>query len=115
MGLDLFDSLKHQEDIQTLYTGGTIFHTFLGERIDGKAAKKLVRKIAETTKLPYFNLTPIFSVCNDHGYMSGKHEKCLDCGAPTEMYDRIVGYLRPVSSWNEGKQEEFRLRKRFEI
>ena len=112
--MDLFTSLKHQEDIQTLYTGGTIFHAFLGERIDGESAKNLVRKIANTTRLPYFSLTPIFSVCENHGYFSGKQEKCPTCDSPTEIYDRIVGYLRPVSSWNKGKQEEFKHRERFE-
>ncbi|RLG13940.1 ribonucleoside triphosphate reductase [Candidatus Pacearchaeota archaeon] len=113
LNIDLFSALRHQEDIQVLYNGGTIFHTFLGERINGKAAKKIVRKIAEETQLPYFSITPLFSICNNHGYLVGKHEKCPTCNSPTEIYDRIVGYLRPVSSWNEGKQEEFRHRGRF--
>ncbi len=112
---DLFKALQHQQDIQTLYNGGTIFHTYLGERIDGESAKNLVKKIAGTTKLPYFSLTPVFSVCGEHGYIDGKHEKCPDCGNSTEIYDRVVGYLRPVSSWNKGKQEEFKQRVRFEI
>ncbi len=113
-GLDLYSALKHQEDIQTLYNGGTIFHAFLGERIDGKSAKTLVRKIAETTKLPYFSITPVFSICSSHGYLNGKQESCPTCGEGTEIYDRIVGYLRPVRSWNKGKQEEFKYRKRWD-
>ena len=113
-GMTLSDSLQHQGDIQPLYTGGTIFHTFLGERIDGQAAKTLVRKIAETTKLPYFSITPVFSVCEDHGYVPGRSEVCPECGKGTEVYDRIVGYLRPVNSWNKGKQEEEKFRERFE-
>jgi len=113
--IDLFSALKHQEEIQTLYNGGTLFNAYLGERIEGEMAKKLVRKIAETTRLPYFSVTPIFSICNNHGYISGRHDKCPICSKPAEVWDRIVGYLRPVSSWNEGKQEEFKHRKRFEI
>lgn len=111
---DLFSALKHQEPLQALYTGGTIFHTYLGERIDGETAKNLVRKIATNTTLPYFSITPIFSVCPSHGYISGKVEACLDCGKETEVYDRIVGYLRPVKTWNKGKQEEFAHRRRFQ-
>ena len=110
---DLFSALKHQESLQALYTGGTIFHTFLGESIDGEAAKNLVRKIATETTLPYFSITPVFSVCQSHGYITGKVETCPDCGEITEIYDRIVGYLRPVKTWNKGKQEEFLHRKRF--
>jgi len=111
---DLFSALEHQESLQTLYTGGTIFHTYLGERIDGKTAKNLVRKIATETKLPYFSITPVFSVCPNHGYLSGKVEACLDCGEETEIYDRIVGYLRPINTWNKGKKEEFAHRERFQ-
>ncbi len=111
--LTLKEALKHQEDIQFLYTGGTIFHTFIGERIDRGAVKLIVKKIAENTKLPYFTITPIFSVCGDHGYIAGKKEHCPKCGAETEVYDRIVGYLRPIKTWNEGKREgEAPLRKR---
>lgn len=112
-GKDLFSALKHQEPLQALYTGGTIFHTFLGERIDGETAKNLVRKIATETTLPYFSITPVFSVCDSHGYIAGKVEACPDCGEETEVYDRIVGYLRPVKTWNKGKQEEFAHRRRF--
>lgn len=110
--IDLFTALKHQEDLQTLYTGGTIFHAFLGERISGESAKNLVRKIAENTKLPYFSLTPVFSICDSHGYIAGNHETCPTCSEPTDVYDRIVGYIRPIKAWNAGKQEEFRHRKR---
>ena len=111
--MSLYESLKHQEDIQTRYTGGTIFHAFLGERIDTQAAKTLVKKISTETKLPYFSITPVFSVCNNHGYISGRQEKCSTCGNENEIYDRIVGYLRPLNSWNIGKKEEEKFRKRF--
>jgi len=113
LDIDLFSALKHQEPLQELYTGGTIFHTFLGERLSGNDAKTLVRKIAENTTLPYFSLTPVFSVCEDHGYIEGKVDACPTCGNPTEVYDRVVGYIRPVNSFNLGKKEEFSLRKRF--
>ena len=107
LDINLHDALKHQESIQTLYNGGTIYHTFLGERINGEQAKTLVKKIANTTTLPYFSITPIFSICEDHGYLSGKHETCNvgECGKAAEIYDRIVGYLRPIESWNVGKRE----------
>jgi ribonucleoside-triphosphate reductase len=114
LDIDLFDALKHQEELQTLYTGGTIFHTFLGERLSGEDAKNLVRKIAENTTLPYFSLTPVFSVCENHGYISGKVDKCPTCQNPTEIYDRVVGYIRPVNAFNPGKKEEFKMRKRFD-
>jgi anaerobic ribonucleoside-triphosphate reductase len=106
---DVFDALSHQSDIQPLYTGGTIFHTFLPEAIDAGTCKKLVRRIA-ATKLPYFSITPTFSVCLDHGYLRGEHHSCPDCGASTEVYSRIVGYLRPIRTWNDGKQQEFKER-----
>ncbi|MGQ9577294.1 MAG: ribonucleoside triphosphate reductase [Candidatus Aminicenantales bacterium] len=104
---DIWEALRHQQDIQPLYTGGTIFHAFLPEAIDPVTCKKLVRKIAET-RLPYFSITPTFSVCNGHGYLKGQHPTCPHCGAETEVYSRIVGYLRPVKTWNDGKQQEFR-------
>jgi len=111
---DLVRALEHQNDIQHLYTGGTIFHTFLGERmIDGNAAKALVKKIAFNTRLPYFSITPTFSVCKEHGYKKGEVYKCPTCGADTEVFSRIVGYFRPVANWNSGKQEEFRDRLEF--
>ncbi|RFT16411.1 MAG: Ribonucleotide reductase of class III (anaerobic), large subunit [Candidatus Saccharicenans subterraneus] len=103
---DIFEALKHQEDIQPLYTGGTIFHAFLPEAIDWKTCRKLVRKIAET-RLPYYSITPTFSVCDNHGYLKGQHPACPECGAETEVFSRIVGYLRPVRTWNDGKQQEF--------
>jgi len=103
---DIFEALEHQKDIQPLYTGGTIFHAFLPEAIDRETCKKLVRKIAETS-LPYFSITPTFSVCRDHGYFKGEIEVCPQCGSKTEIYSRIVGYLRPVATWNDGKQQEF--------
>jgi len=104
---DIFDALKHQEDIQSLYTGGTIFHAFLPESIDWQTCRRLVQKVAET-RIPYFSITPTFSVCDNHGYIRGEHQTCPDCGAETEVYSRIVGYLRPVKTWNDGKQQEFR-------
>lgn len=106
---DIFEAVEHQKAIQPLYTGGTIFHSFLPEAIDRETCKKLVRKIAET-KLPYFSITPTFSVCRNHGYVKGEFPKCPECGEETEVYSRIVGYLRPVSTWNDGKQQEFQER-----
>lgn len=106
---DIFEAVEHQKAIQPLYTGGTIFHSFLPEAIDRETCKKLVRKIAET-KLPYFSITPTFSVCRNHGYVKGEFPKCPECDEETEVYSRIVGYLRPVSTWNDGKQQEFKER-----
>jgi ribonucleoside-triphosphate reductase len=110
---DVFEALQHQQDIQSLYTGGTIFHTFLPESIDRETCRKLVRKIAQS-KIPYFSITPTFSVCDSHGYIRGKNEKCPKCGTQTEVYSRIVGYLRPIRTWNDGKQQEFKERTPFE-
>jgi len=106
---DIFEALQHQKDIQPLYTGGTIFHAFLPEAIDRETCKKLVKKIAETP-LPYFSITPTFSVCQNHGYIPGEAPQCPQCGSKTEVYSRIVGYLRPVGTWNDGKQQEFKER-----
>jgi ribonucleoside-triphosphate reductase len=104
---DLFDALDHQDELQTRYTGGTVLHLFLGERVsDPEAVKDLVRRIAQSYRMPYFSLTPSFSVCPEHGYLSGEHPKCPKCGRPSEVYSRVVGYLRPVQQWNEGKQSE---------
>lgn len=111
---DLAEALMHQEDLQSLYTGGTVFHTFLGEEIDWQAARSLVKKIALETKLPYFTLTPTFSLCPKHGRIKGKRFSCPTCGRPTEVYSRIVGYFRPVKQWNQGKRQEFEERKTFE-
>lgn len=106
--LDLFEALAHQSEIQVHYTGGTMFHTFIGEEIDDpEVCKNLVKKIAENTKLPYFSITPTFSVCKDHGYLKGEQFECPQCHSKTEVYSRIVGYYRPVQNWNPGKKEEF--------
>ena len=113
---DVFEALDLQDEIQVKYTGGTVFHTFIGERIaEPEAAKVLVRKICETYHMPYFTLTPTFSVCPDHGYIRGEVEACPDCGTPTEIYSRVVGYLRPVKQWNKGKQAEFGLRQTYDV
>jgi ribonucleoside-triphosphate reductase len=109
---DILEALTHQEDLQVLYTGGTIFHTFIGERInDSETCKVLVKKIAENFRIPYFTITPTFSICSNHGYIIGEFNKCPQCSKPTEVYSRIVGYYRPVQNWNTGKKEEFRQRK----
>lgn len=114
-GEDIFEALKLQDELQIKYTGGTVFHTFVGERPNGKAVKNLVRKISENFKLPYFTITPTFSICQEHGYLSGEQHSCPKCSTPTEVYSRIVGYLRPVQHWNKGKQAEFGDRKMFEV
>ncbi|MCL2476264.1 ribonucleoside triphosphate reductase [Candidatus Bathycorpusculum sp.] len=112
---DLFEALEHQETLQTLYTGGTNFHIFIGERLPTwKSAAELVKKVSWNTKLPYFTLTPTFSICPSHGYTTGEHKTCLVCGAKNEVYSRVVGYLRPVDQWNDGKQAEFAIRKTFD-
>jgi len=111
---DIFEALEHQEDLQVLYTGGTIFHVFLGEGInDPEACKLLVRRIAENFRIPYFTITPTFSICLDHGYIVGEQFKCPKCNKSTEVYSRVVGYYRPVQNWNEGKREEFKQRKEY--
>jgi len=104
--LDIFEAIQHQKDLQLLYTGGTIFHSFLPESTEKDTCRKLVRKIAET-KLPYFSITPTFSICKSHGYIKGEFKECPECGEQTEVYSRIVGYLRPVVTWNDGKKQEF--------
>ena len=112
---DLFEALEHQDKVQTLYTGGTVFHIFLGERLHSwKAAVDLVKKVAWNSHLPYFTLTPTFSVCTTHGYINGEHKQCPTCGARCEVYSRVVGYLRPVDQWNDGKQAEFAVRRTFD-
>jgi ribonucleoside-triphosphate reductase len=113
---DLFEALEHQDELQTCYTGGTVLHLFLGERIaDPKVVKTLIRRIAETHRMPYFSITPTFSVCTEHGYISGEQHTCQKCGKKTEVYSRIVGYLRPVEQWNEGKQAEFQRRRIYKL
>jgi anaerobic ribonucleoside-triphosphate reductase len=112
---DLFDALEHQETLQSLYTGGTVFHIFLGERLPSwKSAAELIKKVAWNSKLPYFTLTPTFSICPTHGYTNGEHQQCPVCEATCEVYSRVVGYLRPVDQWNDGKQAEFNIRKTFD-
>lgn len=113
--VDLFEALEHQDKLQTLYTGGTVFHIFLGERLHSwKAAAELIRKVSWGSRLPYFTLTPTFSICPTHGYMVGEHKQCPTCGDKCEVYSRVVGYLRPVDQWNDGKQAEFAIRHTFE-
>ncbi|MCM1367830.1 MAG: ribonucleoside triphosphate reductase [Roseburia sp.] len=109
---DVFSALEIQDELQTLYTSGTVFHTFLGEKLpDWKAAAKLVRTIAENYKLPYFTLSPTYSVCRNHGYIAGEVYECPKCGLKTEVNSRITGYYRPVQNWNDGKSQEFKDRK----
>lgn len=113
---DVFEALSIQDELQTLYTSGTVFHAFLGERLPSwQGAAALVRKIAENFKLPYYTLSPIYSVCSDHGYLIGEQPLCPQCGKDTEVYSRITGYYRPVKNWNDGKAEEFKERKLYDI
>ena len=113
---DIFEVLDLQDEIQTKYTGGTVVHLFVGEEIvDTRNVKALVKLICERYHMPYFTVTPTFSVCPSHGYLSGKQESCPHCGAAAEVYSRVVGYLRPVNQWNEGKVEEFKARKTFKL
>ncbi|MBE6705988.1 MAG: ribonucleoside triphosphate reductase, partial [Ruminococcaceae bacterium] len=113
---DIFEALDIQDDLQTLYTSGTVFHAFLGEKLpDWKSAADLVRKIAENYKLPYYTLSPTYSVCRTHGYIAGEVEKCPVCGEETEVYSRITGYYRPVKNWNDGKSQEFKDRKVYDV
>lgn len=113
---DIFDALDIQDELQTLYTSGTVFHAFLGEKLpDWKAAANLVRKIAENYKLPYYTLSPTYSICKEHGYIAGEHFKCPYCGKDAEVYSRITGYYRPVQNWNDGKSQEYKNRKMYEI
>jgi len=113
---DVFSALDIQDDLQTLYTSGTVFHAFLGEKLpDWRAAANLVRKIAENYKLPYYTMSPTYSVCADHGYITGEQYTCPICGKKTEVYSRITGYYRPVQNWNDGKVQEFKDRKVYDI
>lgn len=112
---DIFDALEMEDEMQTLYTSGTVFHGFLGERMpDWKAAANLVKKIAYNFKLPYYTLSPTYSICENHGYIAGEHFSCPHCGNTTEVYSRITGYYRPVRNWNDGKSSEFENRKTYE-
>jgi ribonucleoside-triphosphate reductase len=111
---DIFEALDLQDTIQSKYTGGTVFHTYAGERIQNSdAVKTLVKKICTSYHLPYLTFTPTFSVCPTHGYLSGEKDRCPTCAEPCEVYSRVVGYLRPVKQWNRGKQEEFKTRRAF--
>ena len=113
---DIFDALAIQDDLQTLYTSGTVFHAFLGEKLpDWKSAANLVRKIAENFKLPYYTLSPTYSICPEHGYVSGEHFTCPTCGKTCEVWSRITGYYRPVQNWNDGKVQEFKDRKLYDV
>ncbi|MBQ3195875.1 MAG: ribonucleoside triphosphate reductase [Clostridia bacterium] len=113
---DIFDALDIQDELQTLYTSGTVFHAFLGEKLpDWKAAANLVRKIAENYRLPYYTLSPTYSVCANHGYLVGEQKTCPECGAVTEVYSRITGYYRPVQNWNDGKTQEYKDRLVYDI
>ena len=112
---DLFEALELQDELQTRYTGGTVMHLFLGEQVcDTTIVKNMVKKVSNNYRLPYFTLTPTFSVCPSHGYISGEHASCEKCGDETEVYSRVVGYLRPVKQWNNGKQIEFCMRKTYD-
>ena len=113
---DIFTALDVQDELQTLYTSGTVFHAFLGEKLpDWKAAANIVRKIAQNYKLPYYTLSPTYSVCRNHGYLAGEQFTCPECGAETEVYSRITGYYRPVKNWNAGKSQEYRDRREYNL
>lgn len=113
---DIFELLDHQDDIQTKYTGGTVVHIFAGERVyDTSVIKNLVKKVCENYRIPYFTFSPTFSICPNHGYVAGEHFNCPDCGESCEVFSRVVGYISPVNQWNEGKSEEFKMRKTFSV
>jgi ribonucleoside-triphosphate reductase len=113
---DIFEALDVQDELQTLYTSGTVFHAFIGEKLpDWQAAAKLVKKIAENYRLPYYTMSPTYSVCKEHGYITGEHYSCPTCGKDTEVYSRITGYYRPVQNWNDGKAQEYKNRTIYEI
>ncbi|MBQ9848653.1 MAG: ribonucleoside triphosphate reductase, partial [Clostridia bacterium] len=113
---DIFEALSIQDELQTLYTSGTVFHAFLGEKLpDWKAAANLVRKIAENHRLPYYSISPTYSVCKNHGYIAGEHFTCPECGENAEVYSRITGYYRPVQNWNVGKSQEYKDRVNYDV
>jgi anaerobic ribonucleoside-triphosphate reductase len=113
---DIFQVLDLQDPLQTRYTGGTVLHAYLGEAVpDPDAVKGFVRTVCERYRLPYFTLSPSFSICSDHGYLNGETDTCPECGGDTEIYSRVVGYMRPVSQWNKGKRSEFRQRRRYKF
>ena len=113
---DIFEALAIQDELQTLYTSGTVFHAYLGEKLpDWKAAASIVRKIAENYRLPYYSISPTYSVCKEHGYIAGEKYACPQCGKETEVYSRITGYYRPVKNWNDGKAQEYKERKVYNV
>ena len=113
--VDIFDALDIQDELQTLYTSGTVFHAFLGEKLpDWKAAANLVKTIAENYKLPYYTMSPTYSICKEHGYLAGEKKICPHCGKATEVYSRITGYYRPVQNWNDGKLQEYENRTEYD-
>ncbi len=113
---DIFECMDLQDELQSLYTGGTVQHLYLGEKIDDiNVIKELIRTVFEKYKMPYISITPTFSICNTHGYISGEQFTCPDCGADTEVWSRVVGYLRPVQNYNPGKKEEYMLRTKFVV
>jgi ribonucleoside-triphosphate reductase len=112
---DIFEALSIQDELQTLYTSGTVFHAFLGEKLpDWRTAAALIRKIAENFKLPYYTMSPTYSICQEHGYLIGEHNTCPICGKACEVWSRITGYYRPVQNWNDGKVQEFADRKEYQ-
>ena len=113
---DIFDALDIQDEMQTLYTSGTVFNAFLGEKLPSwKAAAALVKKIAENYRLPYYTMSPTYSVCSEHGYITGEHFSCPTCGKTAEVYSRITGYYRPVQNWNDGKSQEYKNRTLYDV
>ncbi len=113
---DIFEAIELQERLQTSYTGGTVLHGFIGEQIDDiETCKTFIKKIMENTKIPYITITPTFSICEDHGYLEGEKFVCPTCGKDTEVWSRVVGFHRPVQSWNNGKKEEYKERKTFDV
>ena len=113
---DIFEVLDLQDELQVRYTGGTVVHLFIGEEIkEYKSVAGLVKFICGRYHMPYFTITPTFSICPTHGYLTGKQETCPSCGQTAEVYSRVVGYLRPIAQWNEGKVEEFKNRKTFKL
>ena len=112
----MFYALEHQNELQTLYNGGTVFHSFLGEAVpEPESVKNFLIKAMSNTKIPYISVTPTFSICKEHGYINGEHFNCPTCGNEAEVYTRVVGYYRPVKRWNKGKQEEYRERQEYAL
>jgi ribonucleoside-triphosphate reductase len=113
---DVFQALDIQDNLQTLYTSGTVFHIFLGEKLpDWRSTARLIKTVAENYRLPYYTMSPTYSVCPDHGYLPGEQTKCPTCGRETEVYSRITGYYRPLKNWNDGKQQEYKERKEYAV